>query len=269
MSQADFEATLSLFNRVVWYTDSDTTSSGALELARRGLDSLLVRGGRLFVSSGLVFGTRSAFGDQEARFRDLFGIDEVFRGSTGSTNFAMSSTDTVTAAVDPGLTKVHFLLLGLRAIMECFASRHDAVTRSLYFYPESTFVRATSDSLHPYVNPVQYDIGVEHELPTGGRTVYALTAPYDGTLGEVLVEYWDNAEVGQSLATYTVKGQPAADASAGAMSSNSCPRAVSASHIFMAWMEFAVSDGMRELVIAAILMRAAPACAAQPCRARQ
>jgi hypothetical protein len=37
---------------------------------------------------------------------------------------------------------------------------------------------------------------------TVGRsaTVYVIAAPYDGTLEEIFVEYWDNAEVGQTLA---------------------------------------------------------------------
>jgi hypothetical protein len=37
---------------------------------------------------------------------------------------------------------------------------------------------------------------------TVGRsaTVYVLTAPYDGKMGDIFVEYWDEAEVGQTLA---------------------------------------------------------------------
>ena len=37
---------------------------------------------------------------------------------------------------------------------------------------------------------------------TAGRSsaVLVLSAPYDGTMGEQLVEYWDNAEIGQTLA---------------------------------------------------------------------
>jgi hypothetical protein len=40
---------------------------------------------------------------------------------------------------------------------------------------------------------------------TVGRsaTVYVLIAPYDGTMGEIFVEYWDNAEIGQTLAIMT------------------------------------------------------------------
>ena len=52
--------------------------------------------------------------------------------------------------------------------MECFGSRRDAATRSLYYYPGSTFVRDDSR----FVNPVQFDIGVEHQLAAGGATVY-------------------------------------------------------------------------------------------------
>jgi hypothetical protein len=40
---------------------------------------------------------------------------------------------------------------------------------------------------------VEYTVG-------RSETVYVLIAPYDGTMGEHLVEYWDNAEVGQTLA---------------------------------------------------------------------
>ena len=40
---------------------------------------------------------------------------------------------------------------------------------------------------------VEYTVG-------RGSTVYVLTAPYDGTMGEQFVEYWDDAEVGQTLA---------------------------------------------------------------------
>ncbi|MFA6148385.1 MAG: invasin domain 3-containing protein [bacterium] len=44
------------------------------------------------------------------------------------------------------------------------------------------------------------------------REIRVLTAPCDLTLGEILVEYWDNAEVGQSLASYVPAVQPAAGA---------------------------------------------------------
>ena len=47
-----------------------------------------------------------------------------------------------------------------------------APTRSLYYYPESTFVRTTEDSLQPFVNPVQFDVGVRHALPAGARALY-------------------------------------------------------------------------------------------------
>ena len=172
IGRADFEATLSLFQHVVWYTDADTLSSGALEAARAGLDSLVGRGGHLLLVSGLAFGTRPAFGIAEAHFRDLFGIEKVFVGPSGSTNVALSLEDTVVAEVNPAVPHFHFRSLGLRAIMECFASRRDAATRSLYYYPESTFVRATADTLQPFVNPVQFDIGVRHELPAGARSIY-------------------------------------------------------------------------------------------------
>lgn len=172
IGRADFEATLSLFDHVVWYTDADTVSSGALEAARAGLDSLLGRGGHLLLVSGVAFGTRPAFGGEESRFLDLFGIEQVFRGPNGSTNFALSLVDTVVATVNPSLPRFHFRSLGLRAIMDCFESRQDAATRSLYYYPESTFVRATADTLQPFVNPVQFDIGVRHELPAGARALF-------------------------------------------------------------------------------------------------
>ena len=172
LSSTDLEATLSLFDRLVWYTDADTVSSGALQLARGGLESLLARNGRLYLSSGLAFGTRGAFGDREAQFRDFFGIDSLYRAPNGSTNFSIALDDTVRAAVHPGLDRFRFLSLGLRAIMECFAARQDAATQSLYFYPESTFVRATADTLQPFVNPVQFDIGVHHELGGGAETIY-------------------------------------------------------------------------------------------------
>jgi hypothetical protein len=169
LGQADLEASLSLFDRVVWYTDSDTRSSGALELSRVALESLLERSGRFLLCSGFAFGTGAAFGPQEARFRDLFGIDSVFVGPGGVTDFAISQTDSVQAAVTPGLQQLRFISLGLGSIMDCFASRPDGTTSSLYFYPESTFVRG--DSLE-YVNAVQHDIGVQHRLADGGRTVY-------------------------------------------------------------------------------------------------
>jgi hypothetical protein len=191
LSSPDLDATLSLFDRVVWYTDADTLSSGALTLARDGLGSLIARGGGLFLSSGVAFGTHGAFGDQEARFRDFFGIDSLFREPRGSTNFALALEDTVQAAVQPSLTRFHFLSLGLRAVMECFASRQDAETKSLYFYPAGTFVRATSDSLQPFVNPVQFDIGVGHTLSGGAHCVYVsfpIGLPINDNVGENEVE---------------------------------------------------------------------------------
>ncbi|HEY3490504.1 MAG TPA: hypothetical protein VGK27_12525, partial [Candidatus Deferrimicrobiaceae bacterium] len=41
---------------------------------------------------------------------------------------------------------------------------------------------------------VSYTVGRSSEIKT-------IDAPYDLTMGETLVEYWDNAEVGQTLAT--------------------------------------------------------------------
>jgi hypothetical protein len=191
LSTPDLEATLSLFDRVVWYTDADTVSSGALQLARGGLEALIARNGRLFLSSGLAFGTRAAFGDREPQFRDFFGIDSLFRAANGSTNFVISTRDSVRAAVDPGLVQFRFVNPGLRGIMECFASRRDGATRSLYFYPESTLVRTIADSLPPYVNPVQYDIGVHHQLPGGALTVYVsfpIGLPINTNTGENEIE---------------------------------------------------------------------------------
>jgi hypothetical protein len=184
MSRADFEAILSLFVHVVWYTDADTDPSGALELARAGLDSVLAGGGHVILSSGLAFGTGGAFGVDEPRFRDLFGIETLFLAADSTTNFSLSQADTVEARVTPGLSRFRFLTIGLGDVMECFGSRQDAATRSLYFYPESTFVRG--DSL-PYVNPVQYDIGVHHEMPGGARTVFVsfpLGLPVNDNMGE-------------------------------------------------------------------------------------
>lgn len=43
---------------------------------------------------------------------------------------------------------------------------------------------------------LQYTVG-------RSRDVRTLSAPFDLTLGEIFVEYWDNAEVGQTLATVT------------------------------------------------------------------
>ena len=183
LSSGDLEATVELFDNVVWYTDADTTSSGALELARNGLDSLLSRSGRLFLSSGLVFGTRSAFGDHEPRFRELFGIETVFRSPNGSTNFSLDLADTVQALVHPGLTEFHFLSQGLRAIMECFRSRQDAST--LYVYPESTFVRAFRDS--NFVNPEPFEIGVHHLTGGAAHATYVsfpIGLPINNNMGE-------------------------------------------------------------------------------------
>lgn len=187
LSQPDFDAILSLFQHVVWYTDADTVSSGALELARAGLEAVLGRGGHVLLASGLAFGTRGAFAADEARFRDLFGIRTVFRAPNGSTNFTLDLADTVQAAVTPGLPRFRFLSLGLRAVMECVGSRQDAATRSLYFYPAGTFVRATADTSQPFVNTEQFDIGVRHELTGGARTVFVsfpIGLPVNDNAGE-------------------------------------------------------------------------------------
>ncbi|MFQ5599773.1 MAG: hypothetical protein ACE5G2_04375 [Candidatus Krumholzibacteriia bacterium] len=182
MTRDDLEATLALFDRVIWYTDADTSSSGALELARGALLELLEeRQGRFFLGSGLALGTNSVFGELESRFRDLFGVDTVYVGPGGTTNFAFSLTDTIRAAVHPGLTEFRMLSLGLDVIMECFGSRNDASTRSLYFYPESTLVRGD------FVNPVQFDVGVYHETGGGARTVYVslpIGLPINSNMGE-------------------------------------------------------------------------------------
>jgi len=45
---------------------------------------------------------------------------------------------------------------------------------------------------------VEYTVG-------RGTTVYRLTAPYDGTMGDIFVEYWDKAGVGQTLAILNPK----------------------------------------------------------------
>lgn len=48
---------------------------------------------------------------------------------------------------------------------------------------------------------VEYTVGRE-------TTVYRIPAPYDGTLGEIFVEYWDSAEVGQTLAVLIPSAKP-------------------------------------------------------------
>ena len=199
LSAGDLEATLELFDNVVWYTDADTTSSGALQLARDGLDSLLSRGGRLFLSSALVFGTASAFGDREPRFRELFGIETVFRSPNGSTNFSLDLADTVQALVHPGLMEFHFLSQGLRAITECFRSRQDAST--LYVYPESTFVRAFGDST--FVNPEPFEIGVHHVTGGAAHATYVsfpIGLPINNNMGENVTEIRELLELTHILA---------------------------------------------------------------------
>ena len=138
-----------------------------------------------FLSSGLVFGTGSAFGDRETRFRESFGIASVFTGPMGDTNFSLSLVDTVQAAVHPGLQRFKFLSFGLAGIVECFDSVADADTRTLYFYPESTLVRDT------FVNPVQYDVGVSRLQAGGPSTVYVsfpIGIPINSDMGENEIE---------------------------------------------------------------------------------
>ncbi|MDA8121865.1 MAG: hypothetical protein M0Z38_04770, partial [Deltaproteobacteria bacterium] len=43
---------------------------------------------------------------------------------------------------------------------------------------------------------VEYTVG-------RGSTVHTIAAPYDLTMGDLFVEYWDNAEIGQTLAVVT------------------------------------------------------------------
>jgi hypothetical protein len=179
LSGTDLEATLSLFDQIIWYTDADTLSSGALQLGRESLLALIDQGGKLVLGSGLVFGTKSAFEDMEPVFRERFGIETVFASPTGGTNFSLSQQDTVQAAVHPGLTQLTMRSLGLRPIMECFRSAGDAAF--LYYYPPSTLVR------DEFANPERFDIGVSHENPGGGRTAYVsfpLGLPINTNSGE-------------------------------------------------------------------------------------
>ncbi len=177
----DLAATLELFDQTIWYTDADTTSSGALQLASSALLALIDRNGTLVISSGLVFGTRSAFGELEPFFRERFGIETVFGAPAGGTNFALSLQDTIQAAVHPGLTSFRMRSLGLRPIMDCFRSVASTATRFLYFYPESTLVRGG------FRNPERYDIGVANMVAGGGQTAYVsfpLGLPINTNTGE-------------------------------------------------------------------------------------
>jgi hypothetical protein len=93
--------------------------------------------------------------------------------------------------VRPELPEIRFLTFGLRAVMECFGSRQDAMTRSLYFYPPGSFVRATADTSQPFVNPVQFDVGVQHELAGGARAVFVsfpIGVPVNTNAGENVAE---------------------------------------------------------------------------------
>ena len=193
LNQGDLEANLALLDKVVWYTDADATSSGALELARQGLLELLeARHGKLFLSSSLVFGTGSALGDKERRFRDLCGIDSVFAWPDGVTDFEWNQVDSVRAAVPTStLRAMRFLSIG--HTMECFQTRADGTTRSLYFYPESTFVREREIGGIPtqIVNPVQFDIGLSRDLPDGGHVAYVsfpIGLPVNSNAGESEIE---------------------------------------------------------------------------------
>ena len=184
--EEDISAQLGLFSRVIWYTDADTSSSGALELAQLALLELLEqRQGRVLLTSGLVFGTRGAFAAEEARFRAVFGIDTLYRAPDGSTNFSLNRRDSVEAAVHPGLKRFGYLTQGLRDIVECFGSRDAPDTRSLYFYPESTLVRGA------FQNPVQFDVGVYHEAQDGARAIYVsipIGLPINTNMGENEIE---------------------------------------------------------------------------------
>lgn len=186
LSRDDLEATIELFDRVVWYTDADTLSSGALELARQALLDLLEnRQGRLHISSALVFGTRSAFGDDEPRFRELFGIDEVFVAPNGGTNWAIALQDTVQAAVQPGLSFFRFLSLGLRPVMDCLAAAPGGDAQSVYYYPPGEFVRGG------FINDTQFDIGVVNSAEGGARTsivTFPMGLPINTNMGENEVE---------------------------------------------------------------------------------
>ena len=167
-TQGDLDATLALFQRVVWYTDADVASSGALELARESLlDLLRDRAGRMLLVSGVAFGTNGAFGEAEPEFRGLFGIDSLFTAPNGTTNFPYSRADTIQASVHPGLSRFWMLSLGNpgAGIMDCFRTAREAT--SVYFYPDSTLVRGT------FRNPVQFDIGVVNQTSAGGWTAFA------------------------------------------------------------------------------------------------
>jgi hypothetical protein len=165
LTESDLDATLALFDHVVWYTDAEVTSSGALGLARASLlDLLEQRPGRMLLVSGLAFGTDGSFGDEEATFLNLFGIDTLFVGPNGDTNFSYRPGDRIQARVHPGLTA--FTMRARGENMQCFRASSDAATSSVYFYPDSAYVRT------PFINTEQFDVGVCHELPSGGKTAY-------------------------------------------------------------------------------------------------
>jgi hypothetical protein len=171
LSRADLEATIELFDRVVWYTDADTISSGAMELSRQALLDLLEnRQGKLHISSGLAFGTKSFLGSDETRFRELFGVGQVFVAPNGGTNFAISLADTVQARVHPGRTFFRYLSIGLRPAMDCMAPVTGSGAQSVYFYPPLKLVRGG------FMNPTQYDIGIVN-ITAGGRNTGIVTFP--------------------------------------------------------------------------------------------
>jgi hypothetical protein len=83
--------------------------------------------------------------------------------------------------------------LSIGHTMECFQTRADGTTRSLYFYPESTFVREREIGGIPthLVNPVQFDIGLSRDLPDGGHVAYVsfpIGLPVNSNTGENEIE---------------------------------------------------------------------------------
>jgi hypothetical protein len=171
LSGDDLDATLSLFDKVVWYTDGDISSSGALELARDALLALLEeRHGKLLLCSGLAVGTDGAFGPLEERFRVAFGITRIFVGPDSSTNFKFERRPIVEARLHDGLTQFGIDKFGLGAVMECFDSLEDETTRSLYFYPDSVYHSFYGNT--EFFNPEQFDIGVFRSSAGGARAAY-------------------------------------------------------------------------------------------------
>jgi hypothetical protein len=175
LSRDDLDATLALFDRVVWYTDGDSTSSGALELVRESLLELLEeRQGRFLLSSGVVFGTGGVIGDFEDRFFDHFGIESLHLHPDGGTNFKFEPRAFVEARVHPGVTQFRIARLGIEPVMECFRSRAEAGVRPLYFFPDSVYTSSYDSSgvAVDFSNAVQFDIGVYKESESGARAAY-------------------------------------------------------------------------------------------------